>query len=115
MIAVGTVGNTRSRVPVDSGASFQAVFGDVVVEVAVNKTSIGLWIGSDRIGFRIGSDWNLRFWCRIIILREAVLTMTKVDRIFSSEPPVSLTKKIVFHVLPGLKFTIRLKIIGKMV
>ena len=61
MIAVGTVGNTRSRVPVDSGASFQAVFGDVVVEVVVNKTSIGLWIGldsgSDRTGiFAFGAE-----------------------------------------------------------
>ena len=39
---------------------------------------------------------------------------TGSTRIFSSEPPVLLIKKrIVCHVLPGLKFTISLKIIAK--
>ena len=35
MIVVGTVGNTRSRVPVNSVVCFYVVFGDVVVEVTI--------------------------------------------------------------------------------
>ena len=58
MIAVGTVGNTRSTVPVDSVACFQVVF-NVVVEVAVTKTRIRLRIGSYRIPDRIGLESSL--------------------------------------------------------
>ena len=41
-------------------------------------------IGSDGIGLRIGSDWMgsdwyLRFWCRITILRKAVLIAFRFD------------------------------------
>ena len=62
--------------------------------------------GSDRVGLRIGSDWYLRFWCRIVILRKAVLRMTQVACIFSSEPLVkkknrfsSITRLNIHHQL----------------
>ena len=103
---------------------------------AVNKTWIGLLIesdsGSDQIesdSNRIRSDWYLRFWCRIIIMRKAVLTMIQIARNTKSEfsqhksnwfnsdfffqaACVTNKKKIVSHVSPGLKFTISLKIIA---
>ena len=39
--------------------------------------------------------------------------VTSSTRIFSSQPPVSLIKKIVSHALPDLTFTISLQIIAK--
>ena len=42
MIVVGAIGNTRSRVPVDSMACFLVVFGDVVVEVTLFSGSFVL-------------------------------------------------------------------------
>ena len=39
--------------------------------------------------------------------------VTGLSRIFSSQPPVSLIKKIVSYALPDLTFTISLKIIAK--
>ena len=39
--------------------------------------------------------------------------VTSSTQIFSSALPVLLLKKIVSHVSPGLKFTVRLKIIAK--
>ena len=73
----------------------------------------------DRTPDRIGSDWYLRFWCRIIILRKAVLTMTEVGWSKKSEfsqhksnrfdldfyfraACVTDKKKILSHVSPGL-------------
>ena len=39
LMVVGTVGYTRSRVPVDGVACFEVVFGDVVVEVTLFSSS----------------------------------------------------------------------------
>ena len=57
-------------------------------------TKAGSDSGSDRIGSdRIGLDWDLRFWCRIIILRIAVLTM-EVVRIFLPSRLCHIKKKL---------------------
>ena len=114
MIAVGTVGNTRSRVPVDSVACFQVVFGDIVVEVAVNKTRIGLRIGSDRVPDRIGLESSLLVQNHYFE-KSCSNNDTGGSEFFFRDASVINKKQIVFNILPGLKFTIRLKIIGKMV
>ena len=78
----------------------------------VNKTRIGfrigLRMGSDRIGLRIGL-----VPAELLFLRKSCFNNdTGGSDFFSFEPPVSLIRKIVFHVSPALKFTISLKIIA---
>ena len=87
----------------------------------VNKTPIGFRIGF-WIGLRMGSDFGSdRIGLRIGLVPAELLFLRKScfnndtggSDFFSFEPPVSLIRKIVFHVSPALKFTISLKIIAK--
>ena len=79
----------------------------VSVVLKRSSTKPGSDSGSDRIGLVSA------FLMQNYYFVKSCLTMTHVARIFSSEPPVSLIKKIVSRVSPGLKFTISLKIIAK--
>mgnify|MGYP006973420477 CR=1 FL=1 len=69
---------------------------------------------SDRIGSDSGSDRIGLVSAELLFLRKSCFNnATDGSDFFSFDPPVSLIRKIVFHVSPALKLTISLKIIAK--